>query len=597
MRPQSFILQALCLVLCYFQIASALPGLNYQRVEKLEAAPHGWSKQSKPRPTQLIQFRLAITQNNTASFEQKVIDLSTPGHPSYGQHMKRDEVKKQLRPSPAIMKQILAWLRTEHVPANSIVPDGDWVLFTVPISQAEQMLKTQFHYYHNEAQKSTAIRTLEYSVPSGLRPHIQLIQPTTRFGTFDPHKSTIIKPDQAPVSSEQLDAGCGTYITPACLKNLYGIGNETTTPDPRNRLGISGYLEQYARHGDLDVFLARYAPDQVNENFTVVSINGGKNDQNSGLDSVEASLDIQYSIAMTDQVLTTFYTTGGRGPLVPEIGTPANLSEADITNEPYLEQLHYLLSLSDEDLPAVLSNSYGENEQSLPASYLNSTCSLFAQLAARGVSILFSSGDAGVGGSCLMNDGTNRTRFLPEYPSTCPFVTSVGGTHGVSPEHATSFSGGGFSEVFPRPSYQDQAVQGYLNILGNKWEGLYNPNGRGLPDVSAQAQSFVVRDHDQWIPVSGTSASAPVLAGIISRLNSVRLAQGKPRMGFLNPWLYGGGLRGFTDIVHGGSSGCHGWSGVPTPMVPGASWNATEGWDPVTGLGTPAFQEILKLAL
>ncbi|CAG8295795.1 unnamed protein product [Penicillium olsonii] len=597
MRFELLTLQVLGLGLCCLQIASALPGFNHhlshQRVEQLADIPHGWSKQGKPEPSQPIKFRLAITQSHAANFEQKVIDLSTPGHPSYGQHMKREEVRKHLRPSPAVTSRILAWLRSENVSVENIVPDGDWILFTVPMSKAEEMLKTQFFYYHNDAQKTTAIRTLGYSVPSDIHPYIQLIQPTTRFGNLNPRKSTLFQPERATL--EQLAAGCDRTITPSCLKNLYGIDNTTTTPDPRNRLGISGFLEQYARHQDLDDFLTHYAPSQASNNFTVVSINGGKDDQNSILDSVEANLDMQYSIAMTDQVLTTFYTTGGRGPVSPEIDHP-DISE--VTNEPYLEQLHYLLSLSDEDLPAVLSNSYGEDEQGLPASYVNATCSLFAQLAARGVSVLFSSGDSGAGGSCLMNDGTNRTRFLPEYPASCPFVTSVGGTFRTNPEEGVSFSGGGFSEIFPRPSYQDEAVQYYINNIGSQWEKYFNTQGRGIPDVSAQASGFVVRDHGVWVSVGGTSASAPVLAGIISRLNSARLAQGKPRMGFLNPWLYSSGRLGFTDIVHGRSLGCMGWSGgVQTPLVPNAGWNATEGWDPVTGLGTPSFQEILKLAL
>lgn len=94
------------------------------------------------------------------------------------------------------------------------------------------------------------------------------------------------------------------------------------------------------------------------------------------------------------------------------------------------------------------------------------------------------------------------------------------------------------------------------------------------------------------------SASAPVFAAVVSRLNTARLAQGKPRLGFLNPWLYSDGLTGFTDIVQGRSKGCGGYSnGFLTPEVPNAGWNATEGWDPVTGLGTPSFQALLKLVL
>ena len=115
------------------------------------------------------------------------------------------------------------------------------------------------------------------------------------------------------------------------------------------------------------------------------------------------------------------------------------------------------------------------------------TCSLFAQLGARGVSVIFASGDTGVGSACETNDGKNTTRFLPIFPASCPFVTTVGGTFHVQPERAASFSSGGFSDRFPRPAYQRDAVDQYLARLGSRWEGLYNPGGRGFPDVAAQA--------------------------------------------------------------------------------------------------------------
>ncbi|KGO74577.1 Peptidase S8/S53, subtilisin/kexin/sedolisin [Penicillium italicum] len=589
MRPQFLLIQVLALVLCHIQLAIAVDSYH-QRVEQLDKVPDGWSRGDKPLASKLVKFRLAIAQHNAGEFEQKVIELSTPGHASYGQHMKRDEVKQFLSPSPAISDRIIAWLRSENVLASSINLSGHWISFTVPISQAEQMLKTEFFNFHQQDQQSIVIRTLGYSVPRALHPHIQLIQPTTRFGKLVPQRSSIFRPK--PATSGQLAAGCDTTIIPDCLRDLYGIDNTTTRPEWRNRLGISGFLEQYARHVDFDGFLRHYAQGHTDANFSVVSINGGQDDQHSMSDSIEANLDVQYSIPLADEVLATFYSTGGRGPVVPEITHP---DPTESSNEPYLEQLHYFLNLPDEELPAVLSNSYGENEQSLPPSYLNATCSLFAQLGARGVSILFSSGDSGPGSYCVRNDGTNQTRFLPVYPASCPFVTAVGGTYGINPEKAVSFSGGGFSEVFPRPQYQDQAVKGYLRLLGSRWNGLYNATGRGFPDIAAQAANFIVRDHGGWISVGGTSASAPVIAAVISRLNSARIAQGKPRMGFLNPWLYSHGQTGLKDIVLGRSSGCK--RNLRDARVRNASWDATEGWDPVTGLGTPLFPTLVKLAL
>lgn len=95
------------------------------------------------------------------------------------------------------------------------------------------------------------------------------------------------------------------------------------------------------------------------------------------------------------------------------------------------------------------------------------------------------------------------------------------------------------------------------------------------------------------------SAAGPVFAGIVSQLNAIRLENGRPRMGFLNPWLYSIGRTAFTDITEGGSRGCHGGtsSEFPSAFVPYASWNATQGWDPVTGLGTPLFPMMAELAL
>lgn len=170
----------------------------------------------------------------------------------------------------------------------------------------------------------------------------------------------------------------------------------------------------------------------------------------------------------------------------------------------------------------------------------------------------------------------------------------------MAPERAIAFSSGGFSDRFQRPAYQDAAVTAYLDILGSRWHGLYNPSGRGFPDVAAQAYNFSVVDRGQVILVGGTSAASPTFAGIVSLLNDARLSAGKRPLGFLNPWIYSKGYKGLTDIVDGGSKGCtgrDGASGLRAPFVPYASWNATEGWDPVTGYGTPIFPKLLQLAM
>lgn len=101
----------------------------------------------------------------------------------------------------------------------------------------------------------------------------------------------------------------------------------------------------------------------------------------------------------------------------------------------------------------------------------------------------------------------------------------------------------------------------------------------------------------------GTSAAAPTFAGIVGLLNDARLRAGKPTLGFLNPFLYSRGYKALNDITGGSFYGCGGIDPQSDEevagalIIPGAHWNATEGWDPVTGLGTPDFQKLKDLVL
>lgn len=93
---------------------------------------------------------------------------------------------------------------------------------------------------------------------------------------------------------------------------------------------------------------------------------------------------------------------------------------------------HYELDLRADYGPVCLIQ---DDEQTVPSSYAHVVCSQFAQLGARGVSVFFGSGDGGVSGvqapgSCKSNVN-NQTAFIPLFPSSCPYVTSVGGRSGM----------------------------------------------------------------------------------------------------------------------------------------------------------------------
>ncbi|PQE05720.1 tripeptidyl peptidase sed3 protein [Rutstroemia sp. NJR-2017a BVV2] len=570
--------------------------------EQLHGVPQGWSQLGRPSASKIFQLRIALEQPNHDLFEQKLFTISTPDHQDYGKHLTREEVKELIKPRDESTEAVLSWLENSGISSSAITNDGEWINFRTSVRQAEQMLNTTFYYFaHQSNSRSKLLRTLQYSVPENLTNHITMIQSTTRFGQIKAHNSQLFRIGSASSVSAAVDAACNTTMTPSCLRDLYNIGNYTAKPDPKSRFGVCGYLNQYAKYDALDVFLKKYAPYALSQNFSYALINGGLDTQNSTLSDVEANLDIQYAASIGYKSNITYYSTGGLGFLVPDLDQP---DQSDNQNEPYLDFLKYALALPDNELPQTITTSYGEDEQSVPESYSKVVCKMFGQLGLRGVSVLFSSGDTGVGSACQTNDGKNTMRFLPIFPAACPYVTSVGATRYVEPESAVFFSSGGFSDRFPRPAYQDDAVKGYLHILGDRWKGLYNPAGRGFPDVAAQGFNYHIIDKNSTTGVfadrtaSGTSCSSPTFAAIISLLNNARLSAGKRPLGFLNPWLYSQGKQGLNDIVHGGSRGCTGkdqYSGLPTPFVPYASWNATAGWDPVTGLGTPDFGKLLGL--
>lgn len=196
--------------------------------------------------------------------------------------------------------------------------------------------------------------------------------------------------------------------------------------------------------------------------------------------------------------------------------------------------------------------------------------------------------------------------FLYRFPATIPYITAIGATQGPEfnqPEIACTSqtgglitTGGGFSIYFPRPSYQDAAVQAYLSRAPNlPPTSMFNSKGRGYPDVAILGHNYRVFIAGQEYVLSGTSASSPVFAGFITLVNNNRAALGKPPVGFINPTLYQLAAKNspvFNDITVGENNCC---AGEPNKQVCCKyGFNATVGWDPLTGLGSVKFPLLLQ---
>ena len=220
-----------------------------------------------------------------------------------------------------------------------------------------------------------------------------------------------------------------------------------------------------------------------------------------------------------------------------------------------------------------LSISLGLGESFMSPDEVQTEHTKFLHLAAAGVNVFVSSGDAG---SNPDNTGHNPTGPLQaEYEASDPAVIGVGGTTlrldatgAVTSETGWTASGGGVSRFFPRPAWQ----------VGN---GMPGGTKRLVPDVCAAADpntGALLVFGGNSIGIGGTSWSAPVWAGFCALINEARQNGGKPALGFLNPSLYKLiGTPAFRDITSGNNGAFH----------------CGAGYDQVTGIGSPNVAELM----
>ncbi|KOS23064.1 putative tripeptidyl-peptidase SED2 [Escovopsis weberi] len=546
----------------------------------------------------LITISIGLTPEGHDGFEQTLFKISDPSDPSYGQFLSQEQAKALLKPSDESTSLTLEWLSGHGIDASSVSDQGQFIDVQLTMDQAIDLLGV--HHQAIAQPGDAGVLTTEESLPQELQGHVATIYrqlgPTVGEASNRPRRRSPffrMSPFNRDVS---VPPTCINMMTPACVRQLYNFIGVSAAGDDPQILGIPGFDGQVAQFSQLQEFLAAFAPDQADSNFTFVLLNGGSDTQGDSA-NIEAALDTQIAGSLADNVPVRFFSTGGQEMNVkPDLDYPINVTGSDdVLIEPYLAFARSMLDLPDDRLPSVISISYGVNEQILAPPYARQVCDILGQLGLRGASVLAASGDAGPGASCETPAGAPR--FLPTFPASCPYITAVGATEGAGPEFGATFSSGGFSDVFARPAYQGAAVDQFLGLLGGKFGGLFNPAGRAFPDVAAEGSGFPVFDQDQLFTGQGTSASAPVLASIISLLNDQRRVSGKPRLGFLNPWIYSAGRPGFRDIPQGGSMGCQGQSlaGLPSTPIPGAGWDSVAGWDPCTGVGTPIFDQLSTL--
>ncbi|KXL48240.1 hypothetical protein M433DRAFT_8179 [Acidomyces richmondensis BFW] len=662
-------------------VSAALPygRKNGYVVHEKRASSGRWGRTDRVDTNATIPLRIGLTQTNLHLGYDLLMDVSHPSSANYGKFLSADEVYELFKPEQGVVDEVKDWLASEGVNTAEIVHSDNkgWLAIDLPAYHVEKLFMTEYYIYEHPEKELVSVGCQEYSVPVHLaekidyiRPCIKLSSPIRKAAPAKPKRSTEMGPPNRHRGPQSYNSqwstwpkppahsglppdlqNCGVNITPPCIRALYDI--------PAGYLATPGYelglYEQgsYYDASDVNAFFANFAPWVPQGTLPELkSIDGGEapiNCTNAGVCG-EADIDVDLSTSLiypqkviNFQVDDSYYAP--REVALNNLfntfldaldGSYCNYTAYGITGDspsidptypdPHKGGYKGQLMCGVYTPTKVISISYGESEEGLPANYVRRQCNEFMKLGLQGHSIVVASSDYGVGAppgdppgsatGCLSNltEGMNGTIFNPDYPADCPYVTAVGATmlprNGTIydkeltmyvPEVAPHFSSaGGFSNYYPMPGYQAAAVAEYFakhdpgypyyyaNASGTNYGeggGIYARGGRAMPDVSANGawlNAIVAGSLGNWF---GTSLAAPIFSSVLTLINEELAKVGKGPVGFVNPALYENPWV-LNDITSGPNPNC-GTDGFP----------AVQGWDPSTGLGTPNYPRMLDLFL
>lgn len=515
-------------------------------------------------PTVEHEVIFVVKQKNLDKLETILYEVSDPKSPKYGNHLTRAQVA-ELTANPEATESVKKFLNEHGVNVVKTTPHGEYITAKAPIATWESLFSTKFYnFQHEEKSTKPVVRALEYSLPKDLLSAVEGVYGTTQL----PDR----KAPRPHVALKESTAAAGT-VTPAFLNSYYHV--TTNTGNGLGSQAVFESLEQYYSPNDLLTFEAKYGIPAQN---VTEDIGGYVSDQqciDSANNCAEANLDVQYLIGMAQDVPTTYWYDGATDSFFDWITAVA----------------------ASPSPPLVNSISYGAVEPELPTIVANAFNTEAMKLGVQGVSIFVSSGDDGVA-NFQARSNPRKCGYNPSFPASSPYVTAVGATQGpesgktevacTSNGGGVITTGGGFSTKFSAPTYQQAAISNYFATLPAAQQPVtgYAAAGRGYPDVAMAGYNYEVIIGGAVYKLSGTSASAPVVASFVSLVNAARLKNGKKPLGFINPALYTYGTALTNDVV-GGENNC-----AASIVCCDQGFYAAAGWDPLTGFGSVDFTSL-----
>jgi subtilase family serine protease len=525
---RSIPLTAACVVALL--MPSAAIEANAQQV-LLGHVPHAVASShalSKLQGTTRLNIAIGLPLRNQNELDALLLQLSDPASPEFGHYLSAEQFAVQFGPTE---QEYQALIHFAH--ENGLVVTGthsNRVLLDVygEVSEIEKALHVKMMVYDHPARGRFYAPDREPSIDFDVK--VLDISGLDDFALPQP-----MGLNRMPLEANHpyvTGSGPGGYFIGKDFRAAYAPGVSLTGSG--QVVGLLEFDGFYA--GDVQKNAAQAGvPAVPTQTVLLDGFNGSP-----GGDNIEVILDI---------MMASYVAPGLSKVMVYEGSTPN-----DILNR-----------MATDNLAQQLSSSWGFG--------INATTEqIFKQYIAQGQSMLQASGDSGAYLNGVMT------------PADDPNLTVAGGTSLTTAgsggpwqsETVWSGSGGGVSTVYPIPSYQ----QG-LSMAANGG----STKMRNIPDVAmiADIQMYLIQSNGRAVVVGGTSAAAPLWSGFVALANQQAAANGKPRVGFLNPLLYGIGkgsnyVANLNDIRSGSNNG----------------FSAVSGYDLTTGWGSPAGQHLIN---
>jgi len=551
-----------------------------------------WSQEARASPQDKVTIRFALAQHNLDVLETTLLDTSDPTSANYGKWWTPEAITDLIAPSKEDSQYVVDFLKANGI--TETVNHRDSIKAVAPVYLVEELLRTSlYNFVHKRKESVKIIRAVgSYEIPIEIAEHVDFVAGLYEFPRLR---------NQARDAAGNTD-GVDGYIVPYVINNLYQI--PTSFPVHQNSSICLAEFQDDQSYDKAD--LKKFSTE--NALTPAITVSHVVGPFSSSDPDAESTLDVEFGAAISQNTTVWFWTVEDW--------------MYDFAVDVFATKVApYVISMSwgwPEPNQCDVGNCTGSETSK---QYVSRTNVEFQKLGLRGITLLAASGDQGAPGDDDPDCDERGDKALSTiFPGASPWVLSVGATMltnsttsdspAAAPPICQTYTcatstteevctypealittGGGFSNYAPTPAWQQTVVSKYLSSSVTLPPAKdFNKTNRGFPDVSALGHNYLISLSGDFEQVDGTSCSTPVFAAIIALLNSYRFNNNKPSLGFVNQVIYQAYAADptiFTDITTGDNK-------CTESCCATVGYEATAGWDPVTGLGTPNFPKLLK---